>query len=363
MSWQDRDYGSENPMRNLGKPGGDWHGMRPSFDNPMSWSLPLMRVGGILVRLHLFFLIFMIITMLQAAFPAQGVSTSLNVKLTAIMMGSLFFIVLAHEFGHCLACRWAGGSADEILMWPLGGLAMCQPGHHWKAHFITAVGGPMVNVIICIVTGLILGLVTGQWLGVALPNPLDPFAAAGNLGISQSLALQALVIIHASSLVLLLFNLLPMFPLDGGRILQTLLWPRIGYRRSMVFSVRAGFVGAIALAVFGAVMNEWMLIGVAVFGLATCYITLKQLEWTDAMLEDESDSYVLTTHGGDDPSDAPQKPRRAERQAEKQAQREKDDADEVDRILKKIAESGLDSLSRAERALLQRETDRKRQGR
>ena len=131
----------------------------------------------------------------------------------------------------------------------------------------------------------------------------------------------------------------------------------------MVLSVRVGFVGAIALAIFGAVVNEWMLILVALFGLATCYITLKQLEWTDSMLESESDSFVLASPGGDEPTDAPQKPSRAERQAERQAQREQDEARKVDRILQKIADSGLDSLSRAERAMLQRETDRKRQGR
>jgi len=158
--------------------------------------------------------------------------------------------------------------------------------------------------------------------------------------------------------------MLPVFPLDGGRIMQTLLWPRIGYRRSMIFAVRAGFIGAIVLIIFGAVIKEWMLIGVAAFGLLTCYITLKQMEWTDAMLDSPQDDYVLTTHdGGVEPGDQPQRPSRAERQAEKKVQREQDETRAVDLVLQKIAASGLQSLNKAERALLERETERKRQGR
>ena len=172
MSWEDRDYADDRDK--LGRPGGDWRGLRPSFDNPFSWAVSLGRISGILIRVHLLFLLFVVIELLRATQPNHG--SSHDFLLAVISMASLFVIVLAHEFGHCLACRWKGGEADEILMWPLGGLAYCRPPQNWVAHFITAAGGPMVNVVLCIVAGLTLGLVTGHWLGVALPNPLSPFS-------------------------------------------------------------------------------------------------------------------------------------------------------------------------------------------
>jgi Zn-dependent protease len=270
-------------------------------------------------------------------------------------------IVLAHEFGHCLACRWSGGDADEILMWPLGGLAYCRPPHRWKAHLITAAGGPLINVILCLVAGTLLGSVTGHWLGVAIPNPLD-LAAGIYVAEVRPWPILTLFIIHYTSLVLLLFNLLPIFPLDGGRIVQSLLWPRVGYSRSMHIAVRVGFIGAIVLGVFGAVMSKWMLVGIALFGGVTCYLTLKQLQWSDSMLEFESDEYALSLHGGKEEPEGATRPTYRQRRAQKQAAREQQEAEEVDRILQKIADSGMDSLSRAERSLLRRVTERKQQG-
>ena len=300
MSWQDREYAGDDP-RSLGRPGGDWQGMRPTIDNPFTWALSIGRFGGILVRIHITFLLFAAIMLLRSALPpAQGQTAApLNFTLMAIAMGSLFLIVLAHEFGHCLACRWVGGQADEILMWPLGGLAYCRPPNHWKAHLITAIGGPAVNVVICVLAGGILGVLTGKWLGVALPNPLT-LSGLYEFEVAQSLAHQSLFLINSTSLILLLFNLLPIFPLDGGRIVQSALWPRLGYSRSMTFAVRSGYVGALLLLLFGAVTSHWTLVGVALFGLVTCYITQKQLQWTDSTLGFESDEYALSVHGSDD---------------------------------------------------------------
>ena len=356
MSWEDRDYADDREK--MGRPGGDWRGLRPTFDNPFSWALSLGRISGILIRVHLLFLVFIVIELLRATQPSHGGSQ--NFVLTAISMGCLFVIVLAHEFGHCLACRWKGGEADEILMWPLGGLAYCRPPQHWVAHLVTAAGGPMVNVILCVVAGVTLGLVTGRWLGVALPNPIT-IDGLWEYEVGKSKAHQALFLFNWISLVLLLFNLLPIFPLDGGRILQAALWPKVGYHRSMVFAVRAGFVGGIGLVIFGAVTSQWMIVGIALFGIITCYMTMKQLQWTDAMLGIESDEYALSVHDQVE-HEGERKSGWRERRAERQAQREQEEAREVDRILEKIAQSGIESLTRNEKSLLRRVTERKRQG-
>ncbi len=361
MSWQDRDYSSEdNPMRGYGRPGGDWQGIRPSFDNPFTWSLFLGRVFGIDVRLHVFFLLHVVIAMLRAAFPAEG-SVAVNLEIMATAMAILFGIVVLHEFGHCIACRYSGGSANEILMWPLGGLAFTRPPHTWVAHMITVVGGPLVNVVICIVAGVTLGLLTGAWLGVALPNPL---VLSPPLEVAHSRILIALYLVNYLSLILLLFNLLPIFPLDGGRIVQSALWPRLGYVRSMRIAIRTGFVGAVVLGVFGAVIANYLLVGIAIFGGITCWLTHKQLAFTEEAMGHENDEYALSLAYGENESESvtePAKPTREDRRAEKIAKLEQEEADEVDRILKKIGEWGMDSLTRKEKQLLTRATERKRQ--
>jgi Zn-dependent protease len=272
MSWRDRDqWADEDPMRRLGGPGGDWRGLRPSFDNPMTWAVPLVRVLGIDVRVHVIFLIFIVVELLRAAVPpAPGKGPGLAFGLAALVLGLLFAIVLVHEFGHCLACRRTGGAADEILMWPLGGLAYCLPPNRWRAHLITAAGGPAVNVAIAALLTPALGVATGRWWGVALPNPFS-YGGLYVDEISRSWLLTGLYLAGQLNLILLLFNLLPMFPLDGGRIAQALLWPKLGYVRSMRIAVRVGYVGAIGLGILGIVSEHWMLVGIAIFGGITCY--------------------------------------------------------------------------------------------
>jgi hypothetical protein len=180
--------------------------------------------------------------------------------------------------------------------------------------------------------------------------------------VAKSWLLQALFALNWVNLVLLLFNLLPMFPMDGGRILQAVLWRWIGYSRSMRIAVRVGYIGAILLGVAGLVMRDGWLIGIAIFGGITCYITHRQLQWTDEMMGFEGDEYALSLQYGrpEESGDEPRSPTRAEKTAERRAQQLREEAAEVDRVLAKIRDHGLTSLSRAEQGLLKRATERKR---
>lgn len=352
MSWDDRDHASDdNPMRRFGRPGGDWRGLRPALDNPMTWSVQLVRILEITVRVHVLFLVFIVIQLLRPLFGSGG----LGVGPTVLLLASLFGVVLVHEFGHCLACRWSGGAADEILMWPLGGLAYCRPRESWKSHLVTAVGGPMVNVVLIAVLVPLIGLWTGRWWGVAIPNPIS---IALPVEVTSSLPLMALYLLNTVSLILLLFNLLPVFPLDGGRILQSLLWPKVGYVRSMRYAVRVGYVGAIGLGIMGFVTGNVMLVCIAIFGGITCYITHRQLQFTQETLGFESDEYSASLYGPDEDEAVPPGHTRRERTAERQVQREQQEAHAVDDILQKIASSGMQSLTRGEKRRLERATRR-----
>jgi stage IV sporulation protein FB len=362
MSWRDRDYADDGSDR-MGRPGGDWQGVRPTFDNPMTWSVPLGRVVGIVVRVHIVFLIYIVIRLARSlASPDATEAVPLGFALTALQLGCLFGIVLVHEFGHCIACRRTGGEADEILMWPLGGLAFCRPEQRWLPHLVTAVGGPAVNVIIFVLLAPTLGLICQSW-SAAIPNPVQlhlPVLPDDR----QPWWLLALFFIHHVNLILLLFNLLPIFPLDGGRIVQAALWPRFGYVMSMRLAVYAGYIGAIGLLIFGAVLRDLMLVAIALFGGFTCWLTLKQLQWTEAVMGGGGDDYAASLWADDDEKKdrKKRKPDRVQRRRLRRARAEAEESAEVDRILNKIARAGMESLTRRERALLKRATARRQQG-
>src|SRR5205823_14054724 len=102
-----------------------------------------------------------------------GIAPGLTWQDRVQSMGILFFIVLLHEFGHCFTARWVGGEADEILMHPLGGLAMAQPPRRPLPTFLTIAGGPAVNLLFCILSGAIVWAVFG-FLPLNPVRPLSP---------------------------------------------------------------------------------------------------------------------------------------------------------------------------------------------
>lgn len=354
MGWEDREYARDDGGdRNLGRPGGDWRGLRPSFDNPFSWSLGLGRWFGIDVRVHFLLLLFILIELFRSLGAAdESESLPITAYYALWSLGALFLIILLHEFGHCVACRMTGGQADEILMWPLGGLAYCAPPHRWTAHLWTVIGGPLVNVVLGALFAIALGVMTGAWWTVAIPVPF----MWPRFETSPTDFEFILFLIARMNMALLLFNLLPVFPLDGGRLLQAVLWSRFGYGRAMRFSVRVGYIGAIGLGVLGAATSQFMLVGVAVFGFITCWITHKQLQFTDEVMYDTGYSAGNTEAQPAGPSK-----RDLKRLAREREQAAKDEA-ELDRLLKKIAERGMGSLSRSEQKWLRTQSKRKRAG-
>jgi len=161
---------------------------------------------------------------------------------------SLFLIVMLHEFGHALACRQVGGNANRIVLWPLGGVAL------WSI-----AAGPLVNVaLVSILTGLGFLSRNMGW-SAAMPN--------------AHALLRAVWVINLS---LLIFNMLPIYPLDGGQILRSLLWFVLGRARSLMVTTSIGFagvVGLIALAIW--IHSLWFGI-LSVFILMNCWQGLQQ---------------------------------------------------------------------------------------
>jgi Zn-dependent protease len=367
-AWEDPD----ERVRPVGF-GGDWRGTKPTFNDPMSWSFPIFRVARISVRLHVFFLVFVLAMVARAA--ATG--GAFGLAPTLLGLAALFGVILLHEFGHCVACRAVGGRADEVLLWPLGGLASCEPPARPNAHLWTALGGPLVNVAIMALLTPLIGLRTGHWFGVAVPNPfdlgamfqrVDPGVGTGGGVFGGVLPepfggwLEMLVLLtNAIAWLLLVFNLLPMFPLDGGRIVQAILWRRRGYARSMRAACRSGLVGAVILCIVALASDSTMLLAIALFGGIVCYTTVRQVDHERDMLGFEADPSELAAF--EEELTAEREPEvRAARPAPRDAKRAVDADAAIDAILDKIARSGIGSLTASEREVLARETERKRDG-
>lgn len=146
-----------------------------------------------------------------------------------VIYGSLFGIVLLHEFGHALACRSTGGQANLIVLWPLGGVAYVSPPDRPGAVLWSIAAGPLVNV--ALVPVFAVAILLARWL-VPAGAPLH----------------EALWTIGGINLMLLIFNMLPIYPLDGGQIFQALLWFRMGRARSLKFVSTLGLVVAVVVA-------------------------------------------------------------------------------------------------------------------
>ncbi len=358
MGWESRSYGRQS------EEGGFRRGLRRIFgenENPLTWSLPLYTAWGIRVRVHLVFILLIISELIWAL-----VRDRLGVQFTAMAMGSLFLLVLLHEYGHCIACRKVGGQADQILMWPLGGLAYCMPPHGWKPDLITTIGGPAVNVILWPVIGAVIaGIIpSAAWGEALLFNPFDPGAAMFEARLAdgrQPMWLAAIWWLYYTHAVLLLFNVLvPMYPLDSGRMLQAVLWSRMGHHRATALAVNVGLVVAVILFIVGMSGGSSQLVAVAIFGGLTCWLERRRLAmtWDPAIGSFDADR----GYSGAMLQERAAPRQREDRGAERRRKEEERDRAELDRILAKIASSGMGGLTGAEKKWLQRATQKRRQG-
>jgi Zn-dependent protease len=173
----------------------------------------------------------------------------------------LFFIVMLHEFGHALACRQVGGTANQIVLWPLGGVAYVNPPPRPGATLWSIAAGPLVNVVLLPV--LYALLVMSRSLGWAQSAP------------NVHVLLRALLSID---LVLLVFNILPIYPLDGGQILRSILWFVLGRARSLMVATILGFVGVAAFIGLAFWMRSTWFGILAAFMLMNCWTGLRQAQ-------------------------------------------------------------------------------------
>ena len=171
----------------------------------------------------------------------------------------LFLIVMLHEFGHAFACRQVGGIANRIVLWPLGGIAYVQPPQRPGAMLWSIAAGPLVNVVLMPILFALVMMSSVLELSQSTPD-----------------AHKFLVMVAFINGVLLVFNLLPIYPLDGGQILRSLLWFWVGRARSLMATSIIGMVGVAGLFLFSYLTRSVWNGAISVFILIYCWGGLRQ---------------------------------------------------------------------------------------
>ena len=212
----------------------------------MKWSFHLARVAGIDVRIHATF--FLLLAWFGFVYYGEGGTAAVFTGLSFIIL--LFVCVILHEFGHALAARAYGINTPDITLLPIGGIARLErmPDKPWQ-ELVVALAGPAVNVVIAIALYVVIGrlLAPGEFQAVA--------QGGGNL-LSKLLAI---------NVMLVAFNLLPAFPMDGGRVLRSLLAMRLKHAKATRIAATAGQIVAVLFGFLGLFGGNPFLLFIAVF--------------------------------------------------------------------------------------------------
>jgi Zn-dependent protease len=359
--------------------------------DPFFWSFPLGRLFGITVRVHWLFPLVALGLLIRVANEKDAIPGAwVDV---AMLFGVLFVSVLLHELGHCFGARHVNGDASEVLLWPLGGLAQVDVPNTARAHFITAASGPLVNFGLCVIAAGVLPLLHEQslqppWNPLAAPvRALDldgsykpehagdlarsAWSGGGTVWVSTYSPTAWVARFFWVNYILFLLNVLIIgFPLDGGRMFQSVLWGYIGYRQATFIAVFVGFFFVFVVALWGIVVNELLPLCLAAFIYISCkhqYFILETGGDESVFGYDFSQGYTSLERDQPQPA-APPRPRQSwwqrwqQARAAKKLQREIEtrEADErrMDALLEKISAHGMGSLTDEERRFMKHFSDR-----
>jgi stage IV sporulation protein FB len=332
------------------------------------WSLYLGRWAGVAVYVHVFFLLLAVLV-LACAVPDLVVAGS-------IFVAVLLLSVIAHELGHALAATRVGGKVDAIVIGPVGGLQPPRVPDEPEIHLFVALAGPIAHLTLVVLAAIALAI-DGQTNVLALLNPLP-----ATIDLAEgSPAMIAAKLTLWLNWVLMLLNLLPAYPFDGGPVLRAMLWPALGRRTARVVTSRVAMVLAVGLCAssvltiqseFATLVPLWIpliILGVFLFFSAQQDLACGQpqeqaesvpgydfdsdgLDLLEAMWESEEDEHgVLVEH------------QQLRQHDERRDQEAYEDA-RVDDILARLHDSSLEALSPEEVDILQRASQRyrRRQG-
>jgi len=215
-------------------------------DGTMSWSITIARVAGSEIRIHLTFLL-LLAWIGIAQYLAGGADAAVD---TILFVVAVFACVALHELGHALAARRYGISTPDITLLPIGGLArLSRLPEKPSEEVVIAIAGPLVNVGIAAILIVIFGAQLEPASMAEIENPTYGFATR----------------LAFVNVLLVLFNLIPAFPMDGGRVLRALLAVRLGRRKATELAAQIGQALAFGFGFLGLIGGNVILVFIAIF--------------------------------------------------------------------------------------------------
>jgi stage IV sporulation protein FB len=215
-------------------------------EESMGWSLNIGSIAGTAVRIHITFLLFLV-WIFGAAYASGGADAAWT---SLIFILLVFLCVLLHEFGHIFTARGFGVQTPDVVLLPIGGVARLEriPEKPLE-EFLIAIAGPLVNVVIAVLLLTVGGAdVTSHAAIAAVDNTKIPMVDR----------------LAAVNLFLAVFNLIPAFPMDGGRVLRAALSARLGFVRATEIAAAIGQGTAFLFGFIGLFYNP-ILIFIAIF--------------------------------------------------------------------------------------------------
>ncbi len=219
----------------------------------MNRSIRLLTIKGIDIRLHITFPLIL----LWAAFQFGLLYGDLSGAFFGVIATSLLFLLVTlHELGHSFAARMYGVPVKQIILSPIGGVAqLVRMPDKPVQELVIAIAGPTVNVVIAILIA-----------AFALTNGINFTTLVGSFSESSGTTIAALIsYVFVSNLFLAAFNLIPAFPMDGGRILRALLAMRLNYAKATDIAAMIGRAAAVLFGLYGILNGGLFMIFIALF--------------------------------------------------------------------------------------------------
>ena len=341
------------------------------------------------VRVHMLFFLFAAYAIRSTLFD-QGLAQATQTWLVVTGAIVLFVSLLLHEIGHVAVARRLGGIADDMVIGPLGGLSSVRVPYEPHSELVAIMSGTLVNATICFVCAFSLVLMepSDNWLGLLEPTISMPIVSS-----KPSVVIQFLTLAFWINWSLILVNFLPVFPFDGGRSLHaalSFLWPEFDSGQSLTTICRLGKIFAAVFLLIACtqpnalnVSNPDTWFALAFLGIYIYFNSRREeIQHAEHDLEEDtvfgydfSQGYTSLERSLDEdddiePESDPSVPqmgilgrwieKRKESQRQREIDQEVEDEKRVDEILARLHEQGMRSLSKEDRALLNRVSERYR---
>lgn len=318
-----------------------------------SFSIPLGTWWKTRVRMSLFFPLVLLVFW-----------SRLGLQLGTTCALLLLVSVLVHEFFHVFGARLTGGEADEILIWPAGGLAYTQPGPSVRSEFLTIAAGPLANVLIALLmlpVVLSAGQLSECWHPIVLPA----------VDLKDHVLRDWGVLMFSLNVKLVYINLLPVLPMDGGRMLQTVLSQSYDPRLVNKVGIWTGIGVSFVMGLIGFWIDPAS--GISLVSLAALIFCMNYVEFIRLSLRehfggtefgyDFSEGYTsLNTDEEEEPRPGMLERWKANREAKRREREAAELAEEesrLDALLEKVHQQGMNSLTPSEQDFLKRASARR----